>query len=66
MVGVARIELATPAMSAQGIAVKRAETGDEPARIDILAGDMPDLLAEVVAKAEGLGRSLNPKRLAAP
>jgi len=61
MVGVARIELATPAMSAQGIAVKRAETGDEPARIDILAGDMPDLLAEVVAKAEGLGRSLHPK-----
>ncbi len=32
----------------------------EPARIDLLAGDMPDLLAEVVAKAEGLGRSLHP------
>ena len=32
----------------------------EPARIDTLGGDLPDLLAEVVAKAEGLGRSLHP------
>ena len=32
----------------------------EPARIDTLAGNLPDLLAEVVDKAEGLGRSLHP------
>ena len=31
----------------------------EPARIDTLAGELPDLLAEVVTKAEGLGRSLH-------
>jgi len=32
----------------------------EPARIDTLNGDLPDLIAEVAAKAEGLGRSLHP------
>ncbi|WP_022684302.1 Fic family protein [Sphingobium bisphenolivorans] len=36
----------------------------EPARIDTLSGDLPDLLAEVAAKAEGLGRSLHPRTAA--
>jgi Fic family protein len=33
----------------------------EPARIDALAGDLPDLVAEIAAKAEGLGRALHPQ-----
>ncbi|WP_327754458.1 hypothetical protein VVT58_10150 [Sphingobium sp. SJ10-10] len=33
----------------------------ELARIDTLSGDLPDLIAEVAASAEGLGRSLHPK-----
>lgn len=32
----------------------------EPARIDTLNGDLPDLIAEVAANAERLGRSLHP------
>lgn len=36
----------------------------EPARIDILAGDLPDLVAELAAKAEGLGRALHPRTAA--
>lgn len=33
----------------------------EPARIDAPSGDLPDLIAEIAAKAEGLGRALHPK-----
>lgn len=36
----------------------------EPARIDTLGGDLPDLVAEVAAKAERLGHSLHPKTAA--
>lgn len=36
----------------------------EPARIDTLSGDLPDLVADVSAAAEGLGRSLHPKTAA--
>lgn len=33
----------------------------EPARIDAPTGDLPDLVAEIAAKSEGLGRSLHPQ-----
>lgn len=33
----------------------------EPARIDAPTGDLPDLVAEIAAKAEGLGRALHPQ-----
>lgn len=33
----------------------------EPARIDALTGELPDLIAELSAKAEGLGKALHPK-----
>jgi Fic family protein len=36
----------------------------EPARIDALGGDLPDLVADISARAEGLGRSLHPKTAA--
>ena len=41
--------------------LKESPSRIEPARIDSLSGDLPDLLAEVAAKAEGLGRSLHPR-----
>lgn len=33
----------------------------EPARIDALTGGLPDLIAEIAAKAEVLGRALRPQ-----
>ncbi|WP_395396137.1 hypothetical protein WBP07_22715 (plasmid) [Novosphingobium sp. BL-8A] len=33
----------------------------EPARIDALTGDLPDLVAEIAAKAEALGRAFHPQ-----
>jgi Fic family protein len=33
----------------------------EPARIDAPAGDLPDLVVEIAARAEGLGRALHPQ-----
>lgn len=36
----------------------------EPARIEALTGDLPDLVAELSAKAEGLGNMLHPKTAA--
>ena len=36
----------------------------EPARIDVLTGNLPDLVAELNAKAEGLGRALHPRTAA--
>jgi len=36
----------------------------EPARIDALTGDLPDLVADLSARAEGLGRALHPKTAA--
>jgi hypothetical protein len=38
----------------------KSPSGIEPARIDTLNGDLPDLIAEVAANAERLGRSLHP------
>jgi Fic family protein len=36
----------------------------EPARIEALTDDLPDLIAELSAKAEGLGKALHPKTAA--
>jgi Fic family protein len=36
----------------------------EPVRIDALTGELPDLVAELSARAEGLGKSLHPKTAA--
>lgn len=36
----------------------------EPARIEVLTGELPDLVAEISAKAEGLGKMLHPKTAA--
>jgi Fic family protein len=36
----------------------------EPARIEALTGEIPDLLAELSAQAEGLGRALHPQTAA--
>lgn len=47
-------------MATSASRIEESPTRIEPARIDTLSGDMPDILAEVVAKAEGLGRSLHP------
>lgn len=41
-----------------------APTQIEPARIDALTGELPDLVAELSAKAEGLGKALHPKTAA--
>lgn len=36
----------------------------DPARIDTLTGEIPDLLAELSAQAEGLGHTLHPRTAA--
>jgi hypothetical protein len=36
----------------------------EPARIEAAGGELPDLIADIAAKAEGLGRALHPKAAA--
>lgn len=41
-----------------------APTRIEPARIEAAGGELPDLIADIAAKAEGLGRALHPKTAA--